>query len=95
MYRRPAYLEAPDPEYPFVLMTGARSLLFVHSRFRNIPRFADGDRRRPRLEMHPDDAAALGVADGDAVRVTSRIGSVEVPVRVVAANEICPGDACS
>ena len=34
-------------EYPFVLITGARKLLFLHSRFRNIPRFADGSPRRP------------------------------------------------
>ena len=41
--------------------------------------------------MHPDDAVALGVADGDTVRVTSRIGSLEIPVKVTAPNEILPG----
>ena len=86
-YRRPAYLEAPDREYPFALMTGARSLLFGHSRSHNIPRFAE-EAPAPGLEMHPDDAAALGLADGDTARVTTRIGSVEAPVRVVAANEL-------
>jgi anaerobic selenocysteine-containing dehydrogenase len=88
-YRRPVYLEAPDPEYPFVLMTGARSLLFGHSRSHNIPRFAE-EAPAPGLEMHPEDAAALGLADGDTARVTTRIGSLEVPVRVVAANELLP-----
>ena len=87
VYRRPAYIETPDPAYPFALMTGARSLLFGHSRSHNIPRFAD-EAPAPGLEMHPDDAAALGLADGDAARVTTRIGSVEAPVRVVAANEL-------
>ena len=86
-YRRPAYLEAPDPEYPFALMTGARSLLFGHSRSHNIRRFAD-EAPAPGLEMHPQDAAALGLSDGDTARVTTRIGSVEAPVRVVAANEL-------
>jgi len=90
VYRSPAYREAPDAEYPFVLITGARKLLYLHSRFRNIPRFLTAI-PGPEVEMHPGDAAALGVTDGDAVRVTSRIGSVEIPVKVMAANEILPG----
>lgn len=84
-YRRPAYLEAPDPEFPFALMTGARSLLFAHSRGHNVARFA-AEAPTPGLEMHPDDAGALGVADGDTVRLVTRIGAIETPVRVVAAN---------
>ena len=90
VYRRPTYREAFDVEYPFVLITGARKLLYLHSRFRNIPRFRTAI-PGPEVEMHPDDAAALGVTDGDAVRVTSRIGSVEVPAKVMAPNEIPPG----
>ncbi|MBC7558802.1 MAG: molybdopterin-dependent oxidoreductase [Dermatophilaceae bacterium] len=34
------------------------------------------------LQMHPDTAAGLGVADGDDARVTSRCGEVTVPVEV-------------
>jgi len=34
------------------------------------------------LQMHPDTAAGLGVADGDDARVTSRSGEVTVPVEV-------------
>jgi anaerobic selenocysteine-containing dehydrogenase len=86
-YRRPAYLESPDPAYPFALMTGARSLLFAHSRAHNVARFAD-EAPTPGLEMHPEDAARLAVSDGDRVRVTTRVGSIETPVRVVAANEL-------
>jgi formate dehydrogenase major subunit len=37
-------------------------------------------RRRESLRMDATDAAALGVANGDRVRVTSRRGSVEAPV---------------
>jgi anaerobic selenocysteine-containing dehydrogenase len=90
VYHSPAYRAAADPEFPFVLITGARKLLYLHSRFRNIPRFLTAI-PGPEVEMHPHDAAALGVADGDTVRVTSRIGSVEIPVKVVADNEIPPG----
>ncbi|HYO20294.1 MAG TPA: molybdopterin dinucleotide binding domain-containing protein, partial [Dermatophilaceae bacterium] len=34
------------------------------------------------LQMHPDTAAGLGVADGADARVTSRSGEVTVPVEV-------------
>jgi anaerobic selenocysteine-containing dehydrogenase len=90
VYRSPVYLRSPDPEYPFVLMTGARKLLYLHSRFRNIPRFraaAPG----PEVEMHPTDAADLGVADGDLVRIVSHIGAVEIAVRVTEADALLPG----
>jgi anaerobic selenocysteine-containing dehydrogenase len=90
VYKSPAYRREPDVAYPFVLITGARKLLYLHSRFRNIPRFLTAI-PGPEVEMHPDDAAALGVADGDTVRVTSRIGSLELPVKVMAPNEILPG----
>jgi anaerobic selenocysteine-containing dehydrogenase len=89
-YHSPAYREAFDPEYPFVLVTGARKLLYLHSRFRNIPRFRTAI-PGPEVEMHPADAAALEVADGDTVRVTSRVGSVEIPVKIMAPNEIPAG----
>jgi anaerobic selenocysteine-containing dehydrogenase len=79
-----------DDDHPFVLITGARKLLYLHSRFRNIPRFRTAI-PGPEVEMNPFDAATLGVTDGDVVGVTSRIGSVEIPVKVVAANEIPAG----
>ncbi|MEQ4304684.1 molybdopterin dinucleotide binding domain-containing protein [Plantactinospora sp. B6F1] len=34
------------------------------------------------LDLHPDDAARLGLADGDLVEVTSRRTSVTFPVNV-------------
>jgi anaerobic selenocysteine-containing dehydrogenase len=90
VYRSPAYRDASDGEYPFVLITGARKLLYLHSRFRNIPRFLTAI-PGPEVEMHPSDAVGLGVTDGDVVTVTSRIGSVDIPVKVMAANEIPSG----
>jgi anaerobic selenocysteine-containing dehydrogenase len=90
VYRSPRYIASPTPEYPYVLITGARKLLYLHSRFRNIPRFRTAI-PSPEVEVHPSDAAALGVGDGDLVRITSPIGSVEVPVKVMAPNEIPVG----
>lgn len=91
VYRSPAYRVAPDPEFPYVLVTGARKLLYMHSRFRNIARFRTAT-PGPEVEMHPDDAGALGVSDGDSVEVVSRIGSVVIPVKVMSPNEIRPGE---
>ena len=88
-YKPPSYLSSPDPEYPFVLVTGARKLLFYHSRFQNIERFARAG-RNPEMEMHPADAARLALSDGDRVRVSSRVGTIELPVTVTAPNEIPP-----
>jgi nitrate reductase NapA len=69
--------EVPDAEYPFWLSTG-RVLEHWHSgsMTRRVP---DLYRAYPRatVAIHPDDAAALGVAQGDRVRVVSRRGAVE------------------
>jgi anaerobic selenocysteine-containing dehydrogenase len=37
---------------------------------------------RPEVLVHPDDADALGLAEGDLVEVTSETGSVTVPARL-------------
>jgi predicted molibdopterin-dependent oxidoreductase YjgC len=39
-------------------------------------------RRRETIDVSPDDAARLGLAEGERVRVVSRRGSVEAPVRL-------------
>ena len=39
---------------------------------------------RPWVEIHPETAAGLGVAEGDAVEVESRRGATVLPARVVA-----------
>ena len=72
MYHSPAYRAAADPAYPFVLITGARKLLYLHSRFRNIPRFLTAI-PGPEVEMHPDDAVVL--ESPTATRSGSRLAS--------------------
>ena len=73
-------VEMPDAEYPFLLTTGRRLDSFntgVQSGGYTSPL-----RRPEALELSPEDAKLLGVGDGDAVRVTSRRGSVIAPARV-------------
>lgn len=89
-YQTPTFLQTPDAAYPFVLITGARNVLFYHSRNHNISRFGTAVPKGV-VEMHPDDAQRLGVKNDDFVRVTSRIGSLVISVQVMAENEILPG----
>jgi anaerobic selenocysteine-containing dehydrogenase len=57
----------------------------------NVPALVSG-RDRCTLLIHPEDAAAAGLADGDAARVTSQAGSLTVPVEV--SDEMRPGVVC-
>jgi formate dehydrogenase len=45
-----------------------------------------------RVELHADDAARLGVADGDIVAVSSPVGRIELPARV--GTGMRPGTVC-
>ena len=69
--------ETPDKEFPFTLTTG-RILQHYHTgsmthRVAGLEQLAPEER----VEVNPDDAARLGVNDGDWVRVSSRRGSIE------------------
>jgi len=73
-------VEALSEEYPTRLTTGRRLDSFntgVQSGGYTSPL-----RRGESLDVSPDDAAGLGLADGDRVRVVSRRGTVELPVRI-------------
>jgi len=74
--------ELPDEEFPFVLNTG-RLLQHWHTGSMTRRSFAL-DAIAPRAEMyiHPDDAAALGLAEDDLARVTSRRGEIVLNVRI-------------
>ena len=74
--------EIPDTAYPFWLCTG-RVLEHWHSG--TMTRRVDSLRRaypHATAALHKDDAAALGVTTGDRVKISSRRGTVEVPVEV-------------
>lgn len=90
VYIAPEYIAKPNPEYPFTLITGARKLLYFHSRNHNIPRFREAI-PIPELEIHPDDAKQMNLKDGDNVKITSRIGSVAMPLKIMGSNEILKG----
>ena len=74
--------ELPDEEYPFVLNTG-RQLEHWHTGSMTRRSYAlDTIAPEAHVWISPADAAELGVADGDFVRVESRRGFVELSAKL-------------
>ena len=70
--------ELPDEEYPFVLNTG-RALQHWHTgSMTRRAKVLDEIHPEARCEMHPDDLAALGVADGGMVKLSTRRNTIRV-----------------
>src|SRR2546423_6367322 len=87
-------VELPDDQYPFVMNTG-RQLYHWHPG--TMTRRASGlDQREPTpvVEIHPEDAAPLGLEDGALVRLTSRrnalVGSCRISQRVARGQVFVP-----
>lgn len=70
--------DAEDAGFPLRLI-GMRELRSENSWMHNAPLLLRGGRRQ-RARMHPADAAALGLADGEAVRLVTRHGAIELPI---------------
>ncbi len=83
--------EMPDDDYPFVLNTGRLQhqwhTLTKTAKVAKLNKLNPG----PFVEVHPEDAAALGLADGDSVEVASRRGRAVLPA--VVTDRVLPG-AC-
>ena len=74
--------ELPDDDYPLVLNTGR---LLEHWHTGSMTRRSKAlDAIEPEafVGMHPDDAAELGVAEGDRVEVESRRGKIQLVARL-------------
>jgi formate dehydrogenase alpha subunit len=84
-YKPPA--EVADDEFPFQLTTGR---IHVHYHTGTMTRNSPSLERESNecfLEMNPEDAAELGIADGEIVRVTSRRGSVSTRAKLTGREE--------
>ncbi|GGN36356.1 bifunctional reductase [Streptomyces fuscichromogenes] len=81
--------EMPDDDYPFVLNTGRLQhqwhTLTKTAKVAKLNRLNPG----PFVEVHPEDAAALGLAEGDSVEVASRRGRAVLPA--VVTDRVLPG----
>ncbi|ROR92091.1 molybdopterin-dependent oxidoreductase [Nocardioides aurantiacus] len=81
-------LDAPQAAEGELLLIGRRHQRTNNSWMHNTPRLTRG-KARHQLLVHPDDLAAHGLADGDRVRITSRVGSVITEVQ--ATDDVMPG----
>jgi len=74
--------ESPDHEFPMVMTTGR-----IYAHWHSLTRTGKSPKlvqREPAayVEVHPDDAAALGLAAGELAEVSSRRGILRLPVRL-------------
>jgi predicted molibdopterin-dependent oxidoreductase YjgC len=74
-------VELPDDEFPFILSTGR---VLEHWHGGTMTRHSKLDELYPeaRVEVHPADAALMGITDGQPVRVSSRRGSIALRTSV-------------
>ncbi|MCD0450643.1 bifunctional nitrate reductase/sulfite reductase flavoprotein subunit alpha [Actinocorallia sp. API 0066] len=81
--------ELPDDDYPFTLNTGRVQhqwhTLTKTGKVAKLNKLNPG----PFVEIHPDDAASLGIAEGDEVEVASRRGRAVLPA--VVTDRVLPG----
>lgn len=81
LYAEPPYGPVASPErfrdYPFVLSTGVRLPMFIHSRTFRLP-WTRSLRRDAAADLNPADAQSLGIAQGDQIELATPTGSIRV-----------------
>lgn len=82
--------EETTPEFPLMMVTGRTLYAFNAATMTGRTPNA-GFHPADRLDLHPDDARRIGVREGDRVRVRSRHGEADLPVRVCP--DVVPGCA--
>lgn len=84
--RRLAALPPPSAPagHPFQMVTRRRKDS-MNSWLNDLPGLHTKSDKGNVVELHPDDAAGLGIADGDRVAVSSPLGRIELPARVTTA----------
>ena len=71
----------PDERHPFVLLTPKQHSRFLNSSYSHLP--AHGPREGgPYVELNAEDAAGLGLGEGDQARVANDRAQLQLPVKV-------------
>ncbi|RMH59517.1 MAG: twin-arginine translocation signal domain-containing protein [Candidatus Hydrogenedentota bacterium] len=88
-YRGKPWQEIPKDKYPYWIGLGV-----VYEHFHTSKTIRSGTTRRlvpeQYVEMHPEDAAALGIRDGDWVRIITRRGSYEARASIGLDSKVRP-----
>jgi anaerobic selenocysteine-containing dehydrogenase len=77
-----------EPRDALKLITKRDSLMH-NTWYHNVDKMKRGDRDRNYLFMHPSDAEARGLSDGEQVRISNAHGQVEAPLRI--SDDLMPG----
>jgi len=80
---------ASDEESEALAFLSPSAHYFLNTNFANVERMQIRQGREPRLMLHPQDAAARGIGDGDWVRVFNRRGQLRV--RASLTEDVRPG----
>ncbi|NLT95605.1 MAG: molybdopterin-dependent oxidoreductase [Clostridia bacterium] len=82
VYRPPKYSKEATPEvareYPFILNTGSRLPMFVHSRTFRLPWTKSLRPDHPAADINPQDAKRLGINQKDYIRIATPKGAIIV-----------------
>jgi len=81
--------ELPDEEYPYLLTTGRMLYHYHGGSLTRRAKALDAHVPEGSVEVNPEDAARLGIADGELVHVASRRGEVWVKAEVT--DKVEPG----
>lgn len=83
-------LEMPDKEYPFMLTTGRRYESYnTHSQTKYYAKGVKLKQTEETVDIHPEDAAMLGIENAETVLVKSRRGEVKVKAKIT--EQVVPG----
>ena len=74
--------ELPDDEYPFILTTGRMMFQFHTGTMTRRSEKLEAEAPEAYVELHPDDAARIGLNGSTRVRVASRRGEIELKAHV-------------
>ena len=74
--------ELPDDEYPFVLSTGRQLFQYHTGTMTRKTSAIEAIASQPYVEIHPEDARRLNIADGQKITVSSRRGSIDLAAKI-------------
>ncbi|NLP30334.1 MAG: molybdopterin-dependent oxidoreductase [Clostridiales bacterium] len=84
-YRPPRSSASADPglakEYPFIINTGSRLPMFIHTRTFRLP-WTKSLRPDPAADINREDAEALSIEQDDMIRIITPKGSIQVKANI-------------
>ena len=92
IYQEPYWSPISAPEiakdYPLILTSGGRSKNYTHSQGRLLKTLRDRE-PDPRLQIHPRDAKARDILEGEWIEISSPVGAATMKAWLT--DDVCPG----